>query len=177
MPFTPFHMGPGILVKALLRGSFSLMVFGWAQIIQDIQPLVVLITGEGRLHGFTHTFVGATLLGIFSALTGKGMSEWGLRILFGPVRGAVSIAWWVVWLSAFTGTYSHILLDGIMHLDMTPLQPFSNHNPLLGLISVSALHKLCVYTGIVGGVVYFVGNQVLARRATVAVETSSEEQR
>lgn len=29
MPFTPFHMGPGLLVKALLQGSFSLMVFGW----------------------------------------------------------------------------------------------------------------------------------------------------
>lgn len=32
MPFTPFHMGPGLLVKALLQGSFSLMVFGWTQI-------------------------------------------------------------------------------------------------------------------------------------------------
>jgi hypothetical protein len=28
MPFTPFHMGPGILFKALLQGSFSLMVLG-----------------------------------------------------------------------------------------------------------------------------------------------------
>ncbi len=51
MPFTPFHMGPGIVVKALLQGSFSLMVFGWAQIVMDIQPLFVLISGEGHLHG------------------------------------------------------------------------------------------------------------------------------
>jgi len=58
MPFTPFHMGPGILFKALLQGSFSLMVFGWAQIIMDIQPLIVLITGKGHLHGFTHTYIG-----------------------------------------------------------------------------------------------------------------------
>ena len=41
MPFTPLHMGPGIAVKAVLQGSFSLMVFGWAQIVMDIQPLVV----------------------------------------------------------------------------------------------------------------------------------------
>jgi hypothetical protein len=40
MPFTPYHMGPGILIKALLQGSFSLMVFGWAQIVMDIQPLI-----------------------------------------------------------------------------------------------------------------------------------------
>ena len=48
MPFTPFHMGPGIFIKALLQGSFSLMVFGWTQVIMDIQPLVVLISGEGH---------------------------------------------------------------------------------------------------------------------------------
>ena len=62
MPFTPFHMGPGILIKALLQGSFSLMVFGWAQILMDIQPLVALITSKGQLHGFSHTYIGASLI-------------------------------------------------------------------------------------------------------------------
>ena len=71
MPFTPFHMGPGLLFKAFLQGSFSLMVFGWAQIVMDIQPLLVLLTGQGHLHGFSHTYIGATLLGIVSALSGK----------------------------------------------------------------------------------------------------------
>ncbi len=28
MPFTPLHMGPGIVVKAVMRRYFSLMVFG-----------------------------------------------------------------------------------------------------------------------------------------------------
>lgn len=51
MPFTPFHMGPGIAIKAMLQGSFSLMVFGWAQIVMDLQPLFVMITGEGHLTG------------------------------------------------------------------------------------------------------------------------------
>jgi len=27
MPFTPLHMGPGILLKSILQGSFSPMVF------------------------------------------------------------------------------------------------------------------------------------------------------
>jgi len=71
MPFTPIHMGSGILLKSLLQGSFSLMVFGWTQIIMDIQPLIVLISGEGHLHGFTHTYIGAILIAIFAALTGK----------------------------------------------------------------------------------------------------------
>lgn len=74
-------MGPGIFVKALLQGGFSLMVFGWAQILMDIQPLFVLITGDGHLHGFSHTIVGATLIGVFATLTGKYLAEIGLRII------------------------------------------------------------------------------------------------
>ena len=74
-------MGPGIFFKALLQGSFSLMVFGWTQVIMDIQPLVVLISGDGHLHGFTHTFIGATLLAVVSALTGKYAAEFGLRFI------------------------------------------------------------------------------------------------
>lgn len=70
MPFTPIHMGPGILIKAILQGSFSLMVFGWTQIVMDIQPLVVMISGEEHLHGFTHTYVGAVLIAIISPLSG-----------------------------------------------------------------------------------------------------------
>ncbi len=41
MPFTPIHMGSGILIKLMLQGSFSLMVFGWTQIVMDIQPKVI----------------------------------------------------------------------------------------------------------------------------------------
>lgn len=155
MPFTPFHMGPGIAVKALLQGSFSLMVFGWSQIIMDIQPLLVMITGEGHLHGFTHTYVGATLLALFSALTGKYLSEVGLYILGLNRQWQISISWPVTVVSAFVGAYSHVIIDSVMHRDMVPYFPFAEGNHLLGLISVSALHKVCVYSGLVGGAVYF----------------------
>lgn len=155
MPFTPFHMGPGIAIKALLQGSFSLMVFGWAQIVMDIQPLIVIITGEGHLHGFTHTYIGATLLALFSTLIGKYLSQVGLYILGMNEHWKVKIRWWVAALSSFIGTYSHVFLDSIMHADIEPLSPFSGSNQLLGILSVSALHKLCIYSGVVGGIVFF----------------------
>ena len=138
MPFTPFHMGPGLLMKALLQGSFSLMVFGLAQIIMDIQPLVVILTGEGHLHGFSHTYVGATLIGIGSSLSGKYASELGLRLI-GQVR-YLPISWPVAIISAFVGSYSHVLLDSVMHGDVEPFAPFMLNNPLLGFITVEALH-------------------------------------
>lgn len=156
MPFTPFHMGPGILIKALLQGSFSLMVFGWAQIVMDIQPLFVLLTGEGHLHGFSHTYVGATLLAIFSALSGKYLSEVGLKLI-GIARklNPIQINWWIAFGSAFIGTYTHVVLDSIMHSDVEPFYPLSQANNMLGFISVGELHQFCLYSALVGTAVYY----------------------
>ena len=153
MPFTPFHMGPGLLLKALLQGSFSLIVFGWAQIIMDIQPLFVLLTGEGHLHGFSHTYIGATLIGIGSALTGKYAAEFGLRFI--GQTGYLPISWPVAISSAFVGSFSHVLLDSVMHADVEPFAPFIANNPFLGLLSIEALHNFCLYSGLLGVGVYF----------------------
>ena len=161
MPFTPFHMGPGIFIKALLQGSFSLMVFGWSQIVMDIQPLVVLLTGEGHLHGFSHTYIGATLLAIFSALSGKYLSELGLIIIgISKKNNPINIAWWVAYVSAFIGTYSHVILDSIMHSDVEPFYPLSQANNLLGLITVGQLHKFCLASALVGAAIYYTVNYV-----------------
>lgn len=155
MPFTPVHMGPGILIKAALQSSFSLMVFGWTQIVMDIQPLLVMITGDGHLHGFTHTYLGAILIAVISALTGKYLSELGLRILRITPATGLHIRWWVVFLSAFIGSFSHVLLDSIMHSDVQPFYPVSLWNPLHGFVSIETLHKFCLYSGLLGAGVYY----------------------
>jgi len=158
MPFTPIHMGPGIAVKAVLQGSFSLMVFGWAQIIMDLQPLFVMITGEGHLHGFSHTYLGATILAILSALSGKYLSEIGLYILGLNKEWEIVIGWRVTFLSAFIGSFSHVLLDSIMHADVEPFFPLTSTNSIQGIISIEALHQLSIISGIIGGIVYFAIN-------------------
>lgn len=158
MPFTPLHMGPGILIKAILQGSFSLMVFGWAQIIMDIQPLIVLITGEGQLHGFSHTYLGASILALLSAFTGKYLSEFGLIILtLSKKENPIKISWWIVFISAFIGTFSHVLIDSVMHADVEPFSPFFTDNNLFGMLSINQIHSLCLYSGLIGaGIYYFV---------------------
>jgi membrane-bound metal-dependent hydrolase YbcI (DUF457 family) len=155
MPFTPIHMGPGILIKSILQGSFSLMVFGWTQIVMDIQPLLVMITGSGHLHGFSHTYLGATLLAIIAALSGKYLSELGLKILGLSQDKPLIILWSVAFFSAFIGSYSHILLDSIMHIDVEPFFPFNTHNQLQGFISIENLHKFCLYAGLLGTAIYY----------------------
>ncbi|MCP4237777.1 MAG: hypothetical protein GY770_30110 [Aestuariibacter sp.] len=153
MPFTPLHMGPGLIVKACMQGTFSLMVFGWSQILIDIQPLVVLLSGKGELHGFSHTYIGATIVAVVSALTGKYLGEIGLRVL--RMENYNPIGWKVAFISAFIGGYSHVFIDGIMHSDMRPLAPFSQQGVFLGIVNIDTLHILCVLSAVIGGAGFY----------------------
>ena len=145
-------MGPGIVVKACLQSAFSLMVFGWSQILIDIQPLLVMLTDRGELHGFSHTYIGATLIAIIAAPTGKYLGEFGLRFLRMP--GYNPIRWRVAILSAFIGTYSHVFIDAIMHSDIRPFAPLSNQRALHGLVSIEMLHLLCIGSALVGAIAF-----------------------
>lgn len=147
-------MGPGLLLKAGLRGGFSLTVFGWSQVVMDIQPLVVILSGHGHLHGFTHTYAGASLLALLSALSGKYLAERGLKIV-GNAR-FLPITWVVAFVSAAVGTLSHVVLDSFMHNDVEPFWRFSAANGLVGVISVSALHWTCLGSGVVGALLWLV---------------------
>ena len=152
MPFTPLHMGAGILVKAVLRQRFSLVVFGASQIAIDIQPLLVMLTGKGELHGFSHTVLGAAFIALFCGWVGKPVGEFFLRLMRESEH--LPISWRVSLFSAFVGTYSHIGIDSIMHSDLMPFWPFSPASPWHGIISIEALHGLCVLGAVVGGLVY-----------------------
>ena len=57
------------------------------------------------------------------------------------------------WSGALIGAWSHLLLDSLMHEDIKPFSPFTDANPLLGVISMSNLNALCVVSGLLGVVV------------------------
>lgn len=162
MPFTPLHMGPGILLKALRPRRFSLMVFGWTQIVMDLQPLFALLSGRGELHGFSHTWIGASLLAVLAALSGKYLGELGLYLI--GLRSQLPIRWCAAWVSAVIGSASHVLLDSLVHADIQPLAPFSTANGLFGLVSWEAMEWICLASGALGGILYFAGSRRLTRR-------------
>jgi len=164
MPFTPYHMGPGMLVKAALRGGFSLMIFGWTQVVTDLEPLVAMVRGTGDLHGYSHTYLGAVFIALFCAGTGKYAVELVLRVIDGPLIKTAAVPWWVAMLSAFIGSFSHVALDSIMHADVTPFAPFSMASPIHGLISRDEIHEFCVCTGVVGLLLYGAVSAVIWRR-------------
>ena len=157
MPFTPIHMGAGLLIKPLMLRGFSLMVFGWSQIAMDIQPLVNMILGIYPIHGISHTYIGATLIAIFCGYTGKYLGEFGLKLI--KEEAYLPISFKVAFTSAFVGTYTHVFLDSIMHSDMVPLYPFSQSNELLLVIGIDALHTYLFISGLFGIIAYFISQK------------------
>lgn len=149
MPFTPFHLGPGALLKAAGGNRFSFMVFGGAQVMMDIEPLLGLIQNKAVLHGYTHTLAGALLIGIAAGLIGKPVSAYVLRRSGVPHQ---ALTWAAAFAGAFGGTFSHILFDALMHADMRPWWPLADTNGLLGLVPLDTLHLACVAMAAVGGV-------------------------
>jgi hypothetical protein len=163
MPFTPFHMGPGLAIKAVAGRYFSLMVFGFSQVAIDVEPLARIIRGDAVLHGVTHTYAGATLIGLASAVIGRPICQRLLNAwtadphspFLNWLRGPKLISWPEAFVGALVGTYSHVALDSIMHSDMLPLAPLSEANGLLAIMSIGGLHLLCVLSGVLGVALMF----------------------
>jgi membrane-bound metal-dependent hydrolase YbcI (DUF457 family) len=147
MPFTPFHLGPGAIFKAIGGRHFSFMVFGGSQVLMDIEPLIGLLQDKPVLHGYTHTLAGALLIGLVAGIIGRPVSAAVLRLL--DVDHA-PFTWRAAFAGAFAGTFSHIALDALMHADIRPWWPLAQGNGLLGLTPVGVLHLLCVALGVLG---------------------------
>jgi membrane-bound metal-dependent hydrolase YbcI (DUF457 family) len=82
-------------------------------------------------------------------------------VLLNWLRCPSEISWTAAATGAFIGTFSHVLIDSVMHADMQPLAPLAEGNRLLWVVSPEVLHLICVGAGVVG----LVG---LAVRAAVA---------
>ena len=140
MPITPFHFGPGFFIKSILLKRFSFRVFILANILIDVEPLYYILTNQYPLHRFFHTYIGATVVAIVSILLGG--------FIWRKIPKSAVIA------GSFLGTYSHVLLDSIMHADLRPFYPVTNVNSLLHVLNYFQLHLLCVTAGVLGGFLY-----------------------
>jgi membrane-bound metal-dependent hydrolase YbcI (DUF457 family) len=102
--------------------------------------------------------LGALIVGLFALFMGKLVCQWLLGVwncLFDFkylkwLQVNSSITWFAASTSAFIGTFSHVLLDSIMHAGIQPIWPFSPHNGLLNFIPGAWVYLLCSVLGIIG---------------------------
>ena len=140
MPFTPYHFGPGTLIKSVIPKYFSLIIFIFVQVIIDFETLYHLLMHHHPLHQLLHTYVGSSIVVVAAVF------------VFRPIYNFFNdeITFLKAMISAMIGAYSHIFLDSIMHLDMKPLAPFSSVNKMWRFVVVDQLYFLCILSGLVG---------------------------
>ncbi len=151
MPFTPYHLGPGLLFGLLLFRRIHFPTFIVASVILDLEPLYHLLAGNGRLHAFFHTFLGALIVSIVLAIIMKKIDE-HLQPALKPARLNQDFST-SFFGAAVLGTFLHLALDSILYPDISPFFPLTQ-NYLYGLVPAYAVFGFCIVTAILGILVF-----------------------
>jgi membrane-bound metal-dependent hydrolase YbcI (DUF457 family) len=157
VPFTPFHLGPGLLLKSAAPRRISFVAFATTQVAVDLEPLYFIVRGEYPVHRVLHTVWAAGAVGVavglvvWAAARGRA-GGWGVAAREDLGRNAAIVG-------GLLGGVSHPLLDGLMHRDVHALRPLAETQWVLGPGGVAALHVGCVLAGALGATVLW------ARRA------------
>lgn len=151
MPFTPFHLGPALFFGIPLRKYLHAPTFILANVILDVEPFLVLVTGASYpLHGYFHTFIAAVgvglVLGFAAFIFEKRLQPFYKTLLFETGKPMEKHKFL---LAGVFGTSLHVLFDAPLYVDIEPFYPVEA-NPLYGLVSSSAVYQLCVWMGILG---------------------------
>ena len=143
MPFTPLHWGPVLLIGFLLFPRLDLAALVVSSVVIDVEPFAVLFFGlRYPLHGFLHTYLGATVVGVVVAA--------GLWFFRRRVAGVVSLFGITQEssLGRFLATslfavYTHVLLDSFLYSEMDPLYPLMG-NPFVYVVALDIVYALCL---------------------------------
>ncbi|MCP8317204.1 MAG: hypothetical protein H3Z52_07770 [archaeon] len=139
MPFTPFHWGPALLIGMLFFSILDLPALLLSSVIPDLEGIYVLMSGSPLpLHGFFHSYLGASILGVMVAIM--------VYYLYGFLRKIMKLFMLeqkssfkrILYTSLF-GVYSHVFLDSFLYGEMMPFYPLDS-NPFLGLISAYQIY-------------------------------------
>lgn len=173
MPITPFHFGPGALIKAVAPGAFSWTMFALANVLIDLEPITLFILTGDPAHPWLHTLPGAFSVAVVTVLFGRYPCEWLLRawnrrlnsgwqVRYLSVESQIAVM--AAWAGALVGTFSHLLLDSFMHLDVEALWPFMGGNFIQGWMPLDVLHELCVLSALIAGVISVLFRAVIGKK-------------
>ncbi len=110
MPITPLHIGVLAPINHFSPGKVSATSFAIGQVLLDAESIRYYLTGYGDVSHGSHTLFAALMLGAWISIVGFWSARW-------------------VW-GAFIGTFSHVLLDALVHTDVELLGPWVPGNAL-----------------------------------------------
>lgn len=156
LPFTPFHLGPALAVGLPLRKYLHAPTFILANVIVDIEPLLVLVFGLNYpLHGYLHTFLLASLLGVTLAVVMFCLERFlqpVYKLFLLETDNKPRISAFIV--AGVLGTVLHILFDAPLYTDIQPFYPLTTANPMLNTVSSANVYAATMWLGVLGIVFY-----------------------
>jgi hypothetical protein len=145
-----------LFVKGVAARSFSWTAVVASNIVIDFESLYYLSRDAWPVHRQLHTFLGAGIVGAVVAIASIAVARWLPRRWFTTAAREAEVSRVGIVSGAMVGALSHPLLDGIMHPDIEPFQPWTAANPLHALVGLSPLHLGCLAAGVVGLVLLLV---------------------
>lgn len=158
MPFTPFHLGPALLLGLLCYRWLDLPALLVGSVVVDVRTALVFFGYlDPPLHGPLHTVIGSAVLGLVVAgawVALRPRFEWLLALLgLGRERSIGAI-----FTGAFVAVWLHLLLDALLYFDLRPFAPLSDVNPFLwalgGPRTFVVVYGGCVVAGVLGLLLY-----------------------
>ena len=142
MPFTPYHFGPHGYVGLVFKRYLDLPVFVLANVAVDLEPLAVMVFGlSSRVHGYCHTFLFGTIVGIVWALVAYPFRD-VIKVIMNAFRLRYSTTLVKMIVSGILGVWLHVLFDAPLYPDIRPFFPW-DENPLYGIVSMFAVCRFC----------------------------------
>ena len=149
MPFTPYHFGPSGFLGLALRKWIDVPVFILANIIVDIEVLVI---SDWPRHKYCHTLlIGAAVGAVW------GLLAYPLRNCFKKIMQKIRIPYetglWKMIISGILGVWLHVVIDAVYHGDVWILWP-SRAKPLWRLLTQEQTKIACAVLFIATLIIY-----------------------
>jgi len=153
MPYTPYHFGPSSLIGLLLRKWIDFPVFVLANIIMDLERLVVKLLFPGRfVPRYAHTFLLSAAVGII-----WGAGAYFFRGFFKRIMDKIQIPYKTsiskMIFSGIFGAWVHLSTDALYRPTSRLFWPFKIINPL-SRFNKEEVELICVLCFIAAFVVY-----------------------
>jgi len=155
MPLTPFHLGPSSFLGLLLFKIFDFFTFLISSVIIDIEPfLVIILNLKYPLHGFFHTFLGGSILGVFTSIFIYLLKN-RIKNLTRYLKIYQNSSFSKILGTSLFGVSFHIVLDSFLYEDIKPFYPLKI-NPLYKLFTTETIYLFCSISFLIGLLFYLI---------------------
>ena len=176
MPYTPFHFGPSGFIALALRKWIDPAVFVLANVIVDIEVLVLMLLGtDWPRHRYCHTLLIGAAVGIVWGLTAyllRNILKKIMKLFHIPYKAGL----WRMLISGVLGAWFHVIVDSVYHWDVRMFWP-SNAKPLYALLTREQVNIICTIFFIPAIILYILAVIAFVKKNRAETKTGEKEER